>query len=138
MHETGLCEAVVDAALRRAAGRRVTSIRVRIGGHPVDAAVITQGIQVAAAGTDADGTAVDLVLDPMVVRCRGCGRVGNVRDHLDLVACPGCGGVDVEVTGREEAVLESVTLLPGTGGHAIGGTAGDEAESDEAERRART
>jgi hydrogenase nickel incorporation protein HypA/HybF len=111
MHETGLCEAVVDAALRRAAGRRVTRIRVRIGGHLVDPAVITQGIQVAAAGTDADGTGVELVLDPMVVRCGGCGRVGDVRDHVDLVACPACGGVDVEVTGSDEVVLESVTLV---------------------------
>jgi hydrogenase nickel incorporation protein HypA/HybF len=137
MHETGLCEAVVGAALRRAAGRRVTSLRVRIGGHPVDPGVITQGIQVAAMGTDAEGTGVDLVLDPMVVRCRDCGRVGDVRDHVDLVACPGCGGVDVEVTGSDEAVLESVTLLDGTGANGNGGTAGDEAES-RAERRART
>lgn len=113
MHETGLCQAVVDATLRRAAGRRVTRIRVRIGGHLVDPEVITQGIQVAAAGTDADGTAVDLVLDPMAVRCRDCGRTGDVRDHLDLVACPACGGVDVEVTGTDDVVLESLTLEEG-------------------------
>jgi hydrogenase nickel incorporation protein HypA/HybF len=136
MHETGLCEAVVDAALRRAAGRRVTSLRVRIGGHPVDAAVITQGIQVAAMGTDAEGTGVELVLDPMVVRCRDCGRVGDVSDHLDLVACPACGGVDVEVSGSEEAVLESVTLLDGTDGSGTGGAAED--QGLEAEGRART
>jgi hydrogenase nickel incorporation protein HypA/HybF len=111
MHETGLCEAVVDAALRRAAGRRLVGVRVRIGGHLVDRDVIVQGIQVAAAGTDADGMDVDLVLDPMVVRCGDCGRIGDVRDHLDLVACPTCGGVDVGVTGDDEVVLESVTFL---------------------------
>jgi hydrogenase nickel incorporation protein HypA/HybF len=135
MHETGLCEAVVQAALRRAGGRRVTRVRVRIGGHLVDPGVITQGIQVAALGTDAEGTDVELVLDPMVVRCRDCGRVGDVRDHLDLVACPACGGVDVEVTGSDEAVLESVTLLDGARGSGIGRTAENGAE-DGAERRA--
>jgi hydrogenase nickel incorporation protein HypA/HybF len=137
MHETGLCEAVVQAALRRAGGRRVTRVRVRIGGHLVDPGVITQGIQVAALGTDAEGTDVELVLDPMVVRCRDCGRVGDVRDHLDLVACPACGGVDVEVSGSEHAVLESVTFLDGAGGReAGGGTVKDEAGG--AERRAPT
>jgi hydrogenase nickel incorporation protein HypA/HybF len=137
MHETGLCAAVVDAALRRAAGRRVTSIRVRIGGHLVDREVITQGIQVAATGTDAEGTGVDLVLDPLVVRCRDCGRAGDVRDHLDLVACPGCGGVDVEVTGSDEAVLESVTLVDDRAADTAGDGPGDTAE-DWSEERART
>ncbi|MBM0237276.1 hypothetical protein JNW88_09080 [Micromonospora sp. ATA32] len=51
MHETGLSEAIVAAAVRRAAGRRVTGLRVRIGGHPVDPEVVAQGIQLAAAGT---------------------------------------------------------------------------------------
>ena len=110
----------MDAALRRAAGRRVAGVRVRIGGHLVDADVIIQGIQVAAAGTDADGTDVDLVLDPMVVRCASCGRIGDVRDHLDLVACPACGGVDVEVTGSDEVVLESVTFLDAADGAGVG------------------
>ena len=87
----------------------MAGLRVRIGGHLVDAAVITQGIQVAAAGTDADGVDVDLVLDPMTVRCGGCGRVGDVRHHLDLVACPACGGLDVELSGSDDVVLESVT-----------------------------
>ena len=135
MHETGLCEAVVDAALRRASGRRVTGLRVRIGGHLVDPVVITQGIQVAAAGTDADGTAVDLVLDPMVVRCRGCGRTGDVRDHLDLVACPRCSGVDVEVTGSDEVVLESLTVID-DGAGSDGGAGTTDTTKDGADRRA--
>ncbi len=33
MHEVGLCESIVDAALRRAAGRRATRVNVRVGGH---------------------------------------------------------------------------------------------------------
>ncbi len=36
MHELGLCEAIVAATVRRAAGRRVTAVRVRIGGVDVD------------------------------------------------------------------------------------------------------
>jgi hydrogenase nickel incorporation protein HypA/HybF len=110
VHETGMCEAIVDATLRRAAGRSVAGVRVRIGGHAVDRDVVTQGIQLAAAGTVADGLDVDLVLEPMSVHCGGCGRTAAVTDHLDMVACPACGGVDVELNGTDAAMLESITL----------------------------
>jgi len=51
VHESGLSEAIVGAALRRGAGRRVTAVRVRVGGHPVDPEVVTMGFQLAATGT---------------------------------------------------------------------------------------
>ncbi|MFE9955141.1 hydrogenase/urease maturation nickel metallochaperone HypA [Micromonospora sp. NPDC005299] len=113
MHETGLSEAIVAAAVRRAAGRRVTGLRVRIGGHPVDPEVVAQGIQLAAAGTIAADAAVDLVLEPMTVTCHDCGRSGPVDDHLAMVACPGCGGVNIDVTGSDDVVLESITVNSG-------------------------
>ncbi|MFD2764908.1 hydrogenase maturation nickel metallochaperone HypA [Micromonospora eburnea] len=110
MHETGLSEAIVAAAVRRAAGRRVTALRVRIGGHLVDPDVVTQNIQVAAVDTVVADAAVDLVLEPMTVRCHGCGRSGPITDHLAMVACPQCGGVDIDITGSDDVVLESVTV----------------------------
>jgi hydrogenase nickel incorporation protein HypA/HybF len=116
MHETGLCEQIVAAAARRAAGRRVTGLRVRIGGHPVDPEVVRQGIALAAAGTSAADSAVDLVLEPMTVACRDCGRSGPAEDHLAMVSCPRCGGVDIAVTGSDEVVLESITLAAGQDG----------------------
>jgi hydrogenase nickel incorporation protein HypA/HybF len=110
VHETGLSEAIVAAALRRAAGRRLTELRVRIGGHLSDPDVITQGIQLAAAGTVAADAAVDLILEPMTMACRDCGRSGPIEDHLMMAACPGCGGVDINVTGDDDIVLESITV----------------------------
>jgi hydrogenase nickel incorporation protein HypA/HybF len=110
VHELGLCEAIVAATVRRADGRRVTGVRVRIGGHPVDPGVVTQGIRLAAAGTVAEDVVVDLVLEPMRMSCRECGRVGPIEDHLGMVACTRCGGVDVEVTGTDDVRLESITV----------------------------
>lgn len=110
MHETGLSEAIVVATVSRAAGRRVTGLRVRIGGHLSDPEVIAQGIQLAAAGTVAADAAVDLVLDPMMMACHDCGRSGPVEDHLMMAACPACGGVDINVTGDDDIVLESITV----------------------------
>jgi len=113
MHELGLCEAIVEATLRRARGREVTAVRVRVGGHPVDDAVIEQGFRLAAMGTVAENADLDLVCEPVMLRCRMCGAASPVLDGANLAACPSCGGIDVEVTGEENAVLESVTVVPG-------------------------
>ncbi len=113
MHELGLCEAIVAATVRRAAGRRVTGVRVRIGGHAIDADVVAQGIQLAAAGTVAQDVAVELVLEPMRMTCHGCGRVGPIEDHLGMVACTRCGGIDIDVTGTDDVRLESITVEAG-------------------------
>jgi hydrogenase nickel incorporation protein HypA/HybF len=108
MHELGLCEAVVDTVVRRAAGRPVSWARVRVGGHAVDPEVINQGVVMAAAGTVAEGMRLDVVVDPLRARCRACGSESKVTDPLLLCTCPVCGGLDVEVTGAEHAVLEAV------------------------------
>lgn len=110
MHELGMCEGIVEATLRRAAGRRVTGVRVRVGGHPVDPDVVTQGFQMAAAGTVAADARLDLVMDPMRVTCRGCGHDAPIDDHLAMVACPSCGGLDIELVGEDTVVLESISV----------------------------
>ncbi|GAA2453796.1 hypothetical protein GCM10010191_85680 [Actinomadura vinacea] len=109
-----MCEAIVEAALQRAGGRPVRAIRVRIGGHPVDPGVIEQGVRMAAAGTAVEGAGVDLVLEPLSVRCGDCGRETAVTSAMVLAACPACGAVDVESTGRDDVVLESITVDGGS------------------------
>ena len=110
MHEMGLCEGIVEAALRRADGRRVTAVRVRVGGHPVDPDVVDQGFRLAAAGTLAEEASLDLVQEPMRLRCRRCRRDAPVEDHLAMVACPRCGALDIELTGDDRVLLESITV----------------------------
>jgi hydrogenase nickel incorporation protein HypA/HybF len=110
VHETGLAEAIVDAVLQRAAGRRVTGMRVRIGGHPVDAETVMMGIRLAAAGTVAQEASVDLIDEPMSLRCNGCGHTGTVDDHLAAIACPRCGAVDIDLTGEDAIVLEAISV----------------------------
>ena len=115
MHEMGLCEAIVEATLRRANGRAVKTVRVRVGGHPVNPGVIDQGFRLAAAGTVAADANIDLVMTPPTVHCRGCGAHATVADAFDLAVCAQCGSVDVEVSGTDEVVLESITLKQGAG-----------------------
>jgi hydrogenase nickel incorporation protein HypA/HybF len=110
MHEMGMCEAIVEAALNRARGRQVRGIRVRIGGHPVDRGVIEQGVRMAAAGTLAEGADLDLIPEPLAVRCGTCGEESAVTSAVALAACPECGAVDVRSVGGTDVVLESITV----------------------------
>ncbi|MCW2913604.1 MAG: hydrogenase expression/synthesis HypA [Actinomycetia bacterium] len=65
MHEIGLCEALLDAVEKRAAGRQVTGLRVRIGTrHRVMEPALAQGFELVAAGSVADGAAIELVTVP--------------------------------------------------------------------------
>jgi hydrogenase nickel incorporation protein HypA/HybF len=112
MHEFGLCEGVLDAVRTRAAGRPVSGIRVRCGvRHAVDPESMRQAFGFIAAGTEADGAAVDIVMVPAIANCHGCGATGETADLLAM--CPRCKGSDVDVTGGDELVLESIRYAPG-------------------------
>jgi hydrogenase nickel incorporation protein HypA/HybF len=109
VHELGLCEGVLAAVERRAAGRRVTRVRVRVGAqHRVVPSAFDQSFALVAQGTVADGAAVDLVTVPVRVRCLDCGHEGEATDAL--AACPACGGLDIETEGGDELILEAIHL----------------------------
>jgi hydrogenase nickel incorporation protein HypA/HybF len=108
VHEFGLCEGVLQAVQNRAAGRRVAGIKVRCGiRHAVDSASMAQAFSLLAAGTEAAGAHVEVVTVPATVTCRGCGQTSETSDQLAV--CPRCGGADVQVTGGDELMLESVS-----------------------------
>jgi len=108
VHEFGLCEGVLEAVQTRAAGRQVTGIRVRCGvRHAVDPASMAQAFGLVAVGTEADGATVDVITVPATVTCRDCGSAAESADLLPV--CPRCKSTNVEVSGGDELVLESVS-----------------------------
>jgi hydrogenase nickel incorporation protein HypA/HybF len=63
MHEVGLCEDVLEAVLRRAQGRTVTRIRLRVGtSHHMSEELFDQTFPLVAAGTEAADADVDVVV----------------------------------------------------------------------------
>jgi hydrogenase nickel incorporation protein HypA/HybF len=109
VHELGLCEGILEAVERRAAGRRVTRVRVRVGArHRVVESAFDQSFALVAQGTVADGAAVDLVVVPVTVTCLDCRQVAEATDVL--AACPACGALDLEVEGGDELILEAIHL----------------------------
>jgi hydrogenase nickel incorporation protein HypA/HybF len=109
VHELGLCEGILEAVERRAAGRRVTRVRLRVGTlHRVVEPALDQAFSLVADGTVAEGAAVELVVVPVRAACGACGQVSET-DQVPA-ACAACGATTLEVSGGDELVLESIQL----------------------------
>jgi hydrogenase nickel incorporation protein HypA/HybF len=129
VHEIGLAEAILDAVEKRAAGRPVRRAKVRAGAllRVVDASM-NQAFQLVTEGTVAEGAAIDVVVTPARISCRSCGHGASTLDPLAV--CPSCGGGDVELTGGDELVLESIEMARQEQGarNVPGDTRGDRAD----------
>lgn len=105
MHELGYCEGVLEAVERRAAGRPVARVGVRIGAvHRVVPDAFQQSFQVAAAGGPAAQAVTEVVVVPVAGHCMDCRHDFPSADPAP--ACPSCGSLDVAVDGGDEVVLE--------------------------------
>lgn len=107
MHELGMCEGVVEAVERRAQGRRVKRLRLRVGTmHRVVPEAFGQAFEMAATGSVAQDAEVDLVFLPVRTACKSCGTETESDDFVPL--CQRCGSADVDIVGGQELMLESL------------------------------
>jgi hydrogenase nickel incorporation protein HypA/HybF len=107
MHEWGFCEGILEAVRRRAAGRRVKRVRVRIGVlHRLEQDALQQAFSLAASGSEAENAILDLVSIRPQWRCRLCEEESEAA-NITLV-CSSCGGMEIEVSGGDEMILESI------------------------------
>jgi hydrogenase nickel incorporation protein HypA/HybF len=105
VHEMSYCEGVVEAVEKRAAGRPVARVGVRIGAvHRIVADAFEQSFQIAATGGPAEGATTDLVVLPVHGHCMDCRH--DFASTNPSPACPSCGSLDVAVEGGDEVILE--------------------------------
>ncbi len=101
MHELALGQAIADNVERRAGGRRVERVLVRIG-HLRQ--VVPDSLQFSwellVDGTDLDGCTLEIEHVPAVVACRSCAQLTTL--DLPVLACSACGSLDVELRSGEE------------------------------------
>jgi hydrogenase nickel incorporation protein HypA/HybF len=99
------CEGVLEAVHRRAAGRTVTRIGVRIGAvHRVVAEAFEQSFQLVAVGGPAEGATTEVVVVPVRGHCMDCRSDFTSTDPSP--ACPSCGSLAVAAEGGDDVVLE--------------------------------
>jgi len=107
MHEVGLVEGIVEAVERRAGGRPVARVRVRIGTlHRAGDGPMEQSFELVGAGTIVEGARLELVQIPVTSTCGTCGHAEDGAEIL--LACPSCGSVSIEHAGGDELTLESI------------------------------
>ena len=107
MHEFGMCDGIVEAVQWRANGRRVARVKIRVGVmHRVVKEAFQQAFSHAAEGTEAENASLDLVILPVQSVCRSCQNEFESEDIATV--CVKCGGMDLDLRGGEELVLESI------------------------------
>jgi hydrogenase nickel incorporation protein HypA/HybF len=109
MHELSIADAVVTIASRHAAGRRVTRVDLKVGHlRQVVPDALAFAFELVAQGTPVEGAELVMEEVPATVRCRDCG--GESVLEAFPAHCGACGALDVEVTGGEELLVESLEL----------------------------
>ena len=109
MHELAITESVVSAVSERIREGRVTSVVLEIGrlsGVVPDALRLC--FDVCAAGTVADGAALEILEVPGRARCLVCERELEVEDFFAVCSC---GSPDLEYVGGRDLRLVEVEVV---------------------------
>ena len=112
MHELSLAQAVwrqVAVEMQKHAGARLVALDVVVGRFSgADPEAFEFALRLLAEDSPWPDAEVRLRTEPVCLLCRTCARRYET-ETLDL-ACPGCGGYDVEVTGGRDLRLESLEI----------------------------
>jgi hydrogenase nickel incorporation protein HypA/HybF len=109
MHEFSIASAVLDTAVRHAAGRRVTVVSVRFGRlRQVVPDALAFAFGIVSRETVCEGARLEQELVPARLRCEGCDAEWEIE--LPAFRCPGCESADVEVLSGEELEVESIEV----------------------------
>jgi hydrogenase nickel incorporation protein HypA/HybF len=122
MHELAIAESVVSIVVRHAEARpnhRVTRVELKVGHlRQVVPSALEFAFELVAQGTPVEGAELAIEEVPATVSCRACGAETTLEGFPAW--CPACEGLDVEVTGGEELLVDALELeedaLTRTGG----------------------
>lgn len=109
MHELSLATGIVETVVKHAAGRRVSSVQMRIGTmRQVVPGSLDFYFAICSKGTPCEGAALELEILGARSRCRGCG----VEWELELpdFRCPQCSGAEIEILSGTEFEVESIEV----------------------------
>ncbi len=109
MHELSITQSILEAALRRANGRRITDVYLAIGQL---SSIVSDSVQscwdVIAKGTLAEGARLHFRRIPAELQCMACFEKYPLNGEEWL--CPKCGSVGARIVAGEEFRLETIDV----------------------------
>ena len=109
MHELAIADSIVAIASRHASGRRVTRVDVTVGHlRQVVPDSLRFAFELMTNGTALDGAELVIEEVPARTECRACGATGVLVRFP--ASCGECGSLDVELTGGDELLVDSLEL----------------------------
>jgi hydrogenase nickel incorporation protein HypA/HybF len=110
VHELSICGSIAEIVTRRASGRPVDTIHIRVGQlRQVVPDTLVYCWNVASADTPLDGSRLELENIPARIRCRSCDAVSDLGEH-PIMLCDTCDGADVEVISGQEFIVTALEL----------------------------
>ena len=111
MHEIGIATEIAAAAVaegNRHGARRITAVAIRVGVlRGIVADSLRMFFEFAVKGSVAEGAALEIEEEPVLVSCSGCGE--TPASGL-IVSCPACGRDGVTVKGGDSLRLVSIDI----------------------------
>ena len=109
MHELSVSAAVVDTAVRHAAGRPVTVVRLRVGAlRQVVPDSLDFYFGIVSRDTVCEGARLEQELIEVRLCCSDCAAEWTVDVHA--FRCPSCAGAEVDVVTGNELEVESIDV----------------------------
>jgi len=112
MHEYSVVQALLEQCEHYAAengAEKITKVVVKIGRlSGVEAHLLEIAFNTFKEQTVCDGADFVMNLQPVVIRCKTCGKE-SVLEALHY-CCPACESIDVEVTDGEDMLLMSLEM----------------------------
>jgi hydrogenase nickel incorporation protein HypA/HybF len=109
VHELSLSGAVVNTAVKHAAGRPVTVVSLRVGRlRQVIPDSLEFYFEFVARGTVCEGARLEQEPIEARLRCRPCDWEWEIE--IPAFRCPTCGGSDVEIASGNEFEVESIEV----------------------------
>ena len=109
MHELSIARAVLRMACDVIpTGATVRSLRLRAGAaRAIEPEALEFAWQVTCLDSAAEGSTLELVVDPWDLRCRSCGRLFSSDDWQQLCECGGAGELR---KADDQLILEEIEL----------------------------
>jgi hydrogenase nickel incorporation protein HypA/HybF len=109
VHELSVSAAVVDTAVRHAAGRKVTSVHLRVGAlRQVVPDSLAFYFEIVARDTVCEGAVLEQELIGARLRCEDCETEWGA--DAPAFRCPACTGAAVAVVTGNELEVESIDV----------------------------